>query len=35
VYDPYPTDWNDNGLRYDDGKTMIGKNCYYPARYVY
>ncbi len=34
VYDPYPADWDDNDLRYDDGKTMIGKNRYYPARQV-
>lgn len=34
VYDPYPADWDDNHLRYDDGKTMIGKNRYYPARQV-
>jgi hypothetical protein len=34
VYDPYPADWDDNGLRYDDGRTMIGKNRYYQARQV-
>ena len=34
VYDPYPSDWNDNDLRYDDGRTMIGKNRYYPAAQV-
>jgi hypothetical protein len=34
VYDPYPADWDDNSLRYEDGTTMIGKNRYYPADQV-
>jgi hypothetical protein len=34
VYDPYPADWDDNGLRYDDGVTMIGENRFYPAGQV-
>ncbi len=31
VYDPFPSDWKSNGLRYADGTSMIGKNRYYPA----
>jgi len=29
VYDPYPVDWETNGLRYEDDHSMIGKNRYY------
>ena len=35
VYDPYPVDWETNGLRYDDDHTMIGKNRYYPSDEVF
>ena len=31
VFDPYPSDWEANSLRYADGETMIGENRYYPA----
>jgi hypothetical protein len=31
VYDPIPSDWSANSLRYPDGISMIGKNRYYPA----
>jgi PKD repeat protein len=35
IYDPIPSDWINNGLRYGDGVSMIGKNRYYPAEEVY
>ena len=31
VYDPIPSDWSANSVRYPDGISMIGKNRYYPA----
>jgi hypothetical protein len=31
VYDPFPSDWDSNALRYADGSSMIGKNRYYPS----
>ncbi len=31
VYDPIPSDWGSNSLRYPDGISMIGRNRYYPA----
>jgi PKD repeat protein len=31
VYDPIPSDWRSNGLRYPDGASMLGRNRYYPA----
>jgi hypothetical protein len=30
VYDPIPSDWALNALRYPDGASMIGRNRYYP-----
>lgn len=35
VYDPLPSDWINNGLRYGDGMSMIGRNRFYPADEVY
>lgn len=35
VYDPIPSDWINNGLRYGDGISMIGRNRYYPVEEVY
>jgi PKD repeat protein len=31
MYDPIPSDWINNGLRYGDAISMIGRNRYYPA----
>ncbi len=31
VYDPIPSDWGWNAVRYDDGMSMIGRNRYYPV----
>jgi PKD repeat protein len=31
VYDPIPSDWSANSVRYADGISMIGRNRYYPA----
>ncbi len=31
VYDPIPSDWINNGLRYGDAISMIGRNRYYPC----
>jgi len=31
VYDPIPSDWTTNRLRYPDGASMLGRNRYYPA----
>lgn len=31
VYDPIPSDWGSNSLRYADGISMMGRNRYYPA----
>lgn len=31
VYDPYPSDWDSNAIRYEDEVTMIGKNRFYAA----
>jgi len=31
VYDPIPSDWGSNSVRYPDGISMIGRNRYYPA----
>jgi hypothetical protein len=30
VYDPIPSDWAANALRYPDGASMLGRNRYYP-----
>jgi hypothetical protein len=30
VYDPIPSDWSSNSLRYADGESMLGRNRYYP-----
>ena len=30
VYDPIPSDWASNALRYADGVSMLGRNRYYP-----
>jgi hypothetical protein len=35
VYDPLPSDWDFNGLRYADGTSMIGKNRYYRAEELF
>ncbi len=35
VYDPIPSDWSANSVRYGDGISMIGKNRYYPASEVF
>lgn len=35
VYDPIPSDWGSNSLRYGDGVSMIGRNRYYPVSEVY
>ncbi len=35
VYDPYPSDWASNALRYADGTSMIGRNRYYPAAQLF
>ena len=29
VYDPIPSDWSSNSLRYSDGISMMGRNRYY------
>ncbi|RPJ07702.1 MAG: hypothetical protein EHM28_06240 [Spirochaetaceae bacterium] len=34
VYDPLPSDWGINGLRYGDGQSMIGRNRYYPVEEI-
>ena len=31
VYDPIPSDWSSNSVRYTDGISMIGRNRYYAA----
>lgn len=31
VYDPIPSDWAWNAVRYEDGISMIGRNRYYPV----
>ena len=31
IYDPLPSDWVNNGLRYGDAASMIGRNRYYPT----
>ncbi len=31
VYDPVPSDWSSNSMRYADGISMIGRNRYYDA----
>jgi LysM repeat protein len=31
VYDPIPSDWSSNSVRYSDGISMIGRNRYYAA----
>ncbi|MBN1524850.1 MAG: LysM peptidoglycan-binding domain-containing protein [Spirochaetales bacterium] len=31
MYDPLPSDWGVNGVRYGDGLSMIGRNRYYPV----
>jgi len=31
VYDPVPSDWSANSVRYPDGISMIGRNRYYPT----
>jgi hypothetical protein len=31
VYDPIPSDWSSNSVRYSDGISMIGRNRYYSA----
>ncbi|MBN2354121.1 MAG: PKD domain-containing protein [Spirochaetales bacterium] len=31
IYDPIPSDWINNGLRYGDAISMIGRNRYYPS----
>jgi PKD repeat protein len=31
IYDPLPSDWINNGLRYGDATSMIGRNRYYPS----
>jgi PKD repeat protein len=31
VYDPIPSDWSSNSVRYADGISMIGRNRYYAA----
>ena len=35
VYDPIPSDWGSNSLRYEDGTSMIGRNRYYPANDIF
>jgi PKD repeat protein len=35
VYDPLPSDWINNGLRYGDGMSMVGKNRYYVSDELY
>lgn len=35
VYDPLPSDWDTNGLRYGDGISMIGKNRYYGSQELF
>jgi hypothetical protein len=35
VYDPYPVDWESNGMRYSDDVSPIGKNRYYPAQQLF
>jgi PKD repeat protein len=34
AYDPIPSDWFRNRLRYGDGESMIGKNRFYPVQEV-
>lgn len=34
VYDPLPSDWISNSLRYTDGISMLGRNRYYPVSEV-
>ena len=31
VYDPIPSDWSGNRVRYADGTSMLGRNRYYPV----
>jgi PKD repeat protein len=35
VYDPIPSDWGSNSLRYADGNSMIGRNRYYPVSEIF
>lgn len=35
VYDPIPSDWSSNSLRYSDGISMMGRNRYYKAEDLY
>jgi PKD repeat protein/LysM repeat protein len=35
VYDPIPSDWGSNSLRYADGISMIGRNRYYSAAEIF
>lgn len=35
VYDPIPSDWAENRLRYPDGITMIGRNRYYDVNQLF
>jgi hypothetical protein len=35
VYDPIPSDWAENALRYADGVSMLGRNRYYPVDYLW
>lgn len=31
IYDPIPSDWSRNAARYADGRSMLGRNRYYPV----
>jgi len=35
VYDPIPSDWSANSVRYADGISMIGRNRYYAAAQLF
>ena len=35
VYDPIPSDWGSNTMRYADGISMIGRNRYYSTKEVF
>ncbi len=35
VYDPIPSDWSANSVRYTDGISMIGRNRYYAAAQLF
>ena len=34
VYDPIPSDWKNNPVRYEDGVSMLGRNRFYPVTQV-